>query len=74
MKTNSVVLLLSKLCNFRLPGFPNNPCGLTGMLNVDKSVAFDADLTLLMNAEVAFWIRRVVLALFKRNVGMNLMF
>jgi len=42
-------------------------CWVTGL-------AFDADLTLLMNAEVAFWIRRVVLALFKRNVGMNLMF
>jgi len=35
---NYVILLLSKLCNFRLLGVPNNPCGLTGMLNVDEGV------------------------------------
>jgi len=38
VKINSAVLLLSKLYNFRLSGVPNNPYGLTGMLNIDKGV------------------------------------
>jgi len=39
VKINSVILLLSKFYNFRLPGFSNNPYDSTGMLNVDKGVA-----------------------------------
>ena len=38
VKINSVVLL-SKLCNSRLSGVSNNPCGLTGMMNVDEGDA-----------------------------------
>ena len=36
VKINSAVLPLSNLCNFRLLRVPNNPCGLTGMLNVNE--------------------------------------
>ena len=39
VKTNSSILLLSKLCNSRLSGVPNNLYGLTVMLNVDEGVA-----------------------------------
>ena len=38
VKINSAVLLLSKLCNFRLPGVANNACDSTRMLNVDEDV------------------------------------
>jgi len=39
VKINFAFLLLSKLCNARLSGVPINPCGLTGMLNVDEVAA-----------------------------------
>ena len=35
----SAILLLSQLCNFRLPGVSNNQCGLTGMLNSNEDAA-----------------------------------
>jgi len=38
VKINSAVFLLCKLCYSRLSGVPNNPCGLTGMLNVDEGI------------------------------------
>jgi len=38
VKINTTILLLYKLNNFRLSGVPNNPCGLTGMLNVNEGV------------------------------------
>ena len=39
VKINFATLLLSKPCNFRLSGVPNNPCDSTGMLNIDEGVA-----------------------------------
>ena len=39
VKTNSAVLLLSKLCNSRLSWVPNNLYGLSEMLNVDEGAA-----------------------------------
>ena len=36
VKINLAIILLSKLCNFRLPRVLNNPCGLIRMLNVDE--------------------------------------
>ena len=38
MKINSAFLLLSKLCNSKLLGVPNNSCDLIRMLNVDVGV------------------------------------
>ena len=53
MKINSVILLLSKLCNFRLLGVPNNPCGLTGMLNInDGATLIDNSLKILQKQSV----------------------
>ena len=53
VKINSVVLLLSKPCNFRLWGISNNLYGLTGMLNVDEDVALvDNSLKILQRQSV----------------------
>ena len=38
VKIHSAILLLSELCNFRLPRVPNNPCNSIGMLNVDEGI------------------------------------
>ena len=39
VKINSAIFFLSKLCNSKLSGVPNNPCDSIGMLNVDEGVA-----------------------------------
>jgi len=39
VKINFVILILSKLCNFRLLRVPNNPYSLTRMLNIDEDAA-----------------------------------
>jgi len=40
VKISSTVLLLSKLCNFRLPEIPNNPCDSIRMLNVNEGIVY----------------------------------
>ena len=40
VKTNPAITLLSGLCNFRLPGVPNNPSDSIRLLNIDKGIAF----------------------------------
>ena len=53
VKISSVVFLVSKLCNFRLPGVPNNPCDSTGMLNIGEGVAHvDNKLKILQKSSV----------------------
>ena len=40
MKINFSIFLLSKLCDFRLPGVSNNPCDSTEMLNIDEGLVY----------------------------------